>query len=172
MKTSADEAIAEVRAARKALCDRFGNDPGRLLAHLRAKQRNYRGRIIKNWSGAQPIATAQSNALDGGGRAERRHRFGKSGARGGMPGDHAKSAVAAAALPAHSMELARDSGSNPLQRLVFAKLRAQPGGLEDRSRGLSLAIPPDNVAGTSAPRRGARYGNTRRAPSFVGAKYL
>jgi hypothetical protein len=54
MKTHSDEAVAEVRAARKSLCDRFGNDPRRLLAHLRAEQRNYRGRIIKNWSELEP----------------------------------------------------------------------------------------------------------------------
>ena len=57
MKTHSDEAVAEVRAARKSLCDRFGNDPRRLLAHLRAEQRNYRGRIIKNWSELEPVAT-------------------------------------------------------------------------------------------------------------------
>jgi len=49
MKTNQDEAVAEVRAARKSLCDRFGNNPSRLLAHLRDEQKNYRGRIIKNW---------------------------------------------------------------------------------------------------------------------------
>ena len=57
MKTHPDEAIAEVRAARKALCDRFGNDPRRLLAHLRAEQRQYRGRIIKSWFEFEPAAT-------------------------------------------------------------------------------------------------------------------
>ena len=56
MKTYQDEAVAEVRAARKALCDRFGNDPRRLLAHLRAEQRNYRGRVIKSWSEDEPVA--------------------------------------------------------------------------------------------------------------------
>jgi hypothetical protein len=56
MNTPADEAVAEVRAARKSLCERFGNDPRRLLAHLRAEQRNYRGRIIKNWSELEPAA--------------------------------------------------------------------------------------------------------------------
>jgi hypothetical protein len=56
MKTHADEAIAEVRAARKALCDRFGNDPRRLLAHLRDEQRYYPGSVIKNWSEPQPMA--------------------------------------------------------------------------------------------------------------------
>lgn len=54
MKTYPDEAVAEVRAARKAMCDRFGNDPRRLLAHLRAEQRRYRGRVIKNWSELEP----------------------------------------------------------------------------------------------------------------------
>ena len=54
MKTNRDDAIAEVRAARTALCARFGNDPRRLLAHLRAEQRNYRGKIIKNWTELQP----------------------------------------------------------------------------------------------------------------------
>ena len=54
MKTYQDEAVAEVRAARKALCDRFGKDPRRLLAHLRAEQRRYRGRVIKNWSELEP----------------------------------------------------------------------------------------------------------------------
>ncbi|MGB7746009.1 MAG: hypothetical protein WBN75_01810 [Verrucomicrobiia bacterium] len=54
MKTHSDEAVAEVRAARKSLCDRFGNDPRRLLAHLRAEQRQYRGRVIKNWSELEP----------------------------------------------------------------------------------------------------------------------
>jgi hypothetical protein len=56
MRTHPDVAIAEVRAARKSLCDRFGNDPRRLLAHLRAEQRNYRGRIIKSWSELEPAA--------------------------------------------------------------------------------------------------------------------
>ncbi len=56
MKTNQDEAVAEVRAARKALCDRFGNDPRRLLAYLRAEQRRYRGRVIKNWSELEPVA--------------------------------------------------------------------------------------------------------------------
>jgi hypothetical protein len=56
MKTHPDEAVAEVRAARKSLCDRFGNDPRRLLAHLRAEQRQYRGRIIKSWSELEPAA--------------------------------------------------------------------------------------------------------------------
>jgi hypothetical protein len=50
MKTNQDEAVAEVRAARKSLCDRFGNNPLRLLAHLRGEQKRYHGRIIKNWS--------------------------------------------------------------------------------------------------------------------------
>jgi hypothetical protein len=54
LKTHTDEAIAEVCAARKALCDRFGNDPRRLLAYLRAGQRDYHGNIIKNWSEPQP----------------------------------------------------------------------------------------------------------------------
>jgi hypothetical protein len=54
MRMFTDEAVAEVRAARKSLCDRFGNDPSRLLAHLRAEQRTYRGRIIKNWSDIEP----------------------------------------------------------------------------------------------------------------------
>ena len=54
MKIHQDEAVAEVRAARKALCDRFGNDPRRLLAHLRAEQRRYSGRIIKTWSELEP----------------------------------------------------------------------------------------------------------------------
>ena len=61
MKNHQDEAVAEVRAARKSLCDRFGNDPRRLLAHLRAEQRNYRGRIIKSWSELEP-ATALREA--------------------------------------------------------------------------------------------------------------
>ncbi len=56
MKTYTDEAVAEVRIARKSLCDRFGNDPRRRLAHLRAEQRHYRGRIIKNWAELEPAA--------------------------------------------------------------------------------------------------------------------
>ena len=56
MKTHADEAVAEVRAARKSMCDRFGNDPRRRLAHLRTEQHHYRGRIIKNWSELEPAA--------------------------------------------------------------------------------------------------------------------
>ena len=56
MKTNSDEAVAEVRAARKSLCDRFGNDPRRLLAHLRAEQRHYRGRVIKSWTELEPAA--------------------------------------------------------------------------------------------------------------------
>ena len=56
MKIKRDEAVAEVRAARKALCDRFGNNPRRLLAHLREEQRRYQGRIIKDWSELQSAA--------------------------------------------------------------------------------------------------------------------
>jgi hypothetical protein len=56
MRVHQDEAVAEVRAARKSLCDRFGNDLRRLLAHLRAGQRNYRGRVIKNWAEIEPVA--------------------------------------------------------------------------------------------------------------------
>jgi hypothetical protein len=62
MKTHSDEAVAEVRAARKSLCDRFGNDPRRLLAHLRAAQRNYRGRIIKSWAELEPVATLRETS--------------------------------------------------------------------------------------------------------------
>ena len=47
MKPKRDEAIADVRNARKALCDRFGNDPRHLLKHLREQQQNYTGRVIK-----------------------------------------------------------------------------------------------------------------------------
>jgi hypothetical protein len=57
-----DEAVAEVRAARKSLCDRFGNDPRRLLAHLRAEQRNFRGRIIKNWSELESAAALRETS--------------------------------------------------------------------------------------------------------------
>jgi len=57
MKPHQDEAVAEVRAARKALCDRFGNDPRRLLAHLRSEQRTYRGRVIKNLAELEPEIT-------------------------------------------------------------------------------------------------------------------
>jgi hypothetical protein len=56
MRTHPDVAIAEVRAARKALCDRFGNNPRRLLANLREEQRRYHGRVIKNWSELEPAA--------------------------------------------------------------------------------------------------------------------
>jgi hypothetical protein len=48
--TNQDEAVAEVCAVRKALCDCFGNDPRRLLTHFRAEQRQHRGRVIMNWS--------------------------------------------------------------------------------------------------------------------------
>jgi hypothetical protein len=47
MKPKRDEAIADVRNAREALCDRFGNDPRHLLKHLREQQQNYTGRVIK-----------------------------------------------------------------------------------------------------------------------------
>jgi hypothetical protein len=63
MKKNQDEAVAEVRAARKSLCDRFGNDPRRLLAHLRAEQRNYRRRIIKNWSELEPAAALRETPV-------------------------------------------------------------------------------------------------------------
>ena len=63
MKTYSDEAVTEVRAARKSLCDRFGNDPRRLLAHLRAQQRNYRRRIIKKWPELEPAATLQETPV-------------------------------------------------------------------------------------------------------------
>ena len=58
-----DEAVAEVRAARKALWDRFGNDPRRLLAHLRAEQRQYRGRVIKDWSELEPAAALRETPV-------------------------------------------------------------------------------------------------------------
>jgi hypothetical protein len=64
MKTHSDEAVAEVRAARKSLCDRFGNDPRCLLAHLRAEQRHYRGRIIKNWSELEPAAALRETTAN------------------------------------------------------------------------------------------------------------
>ncbi|MGO8766205.1 MAG: hypothetical protein ACLQSR_13850 [Limisphaerales bacterium] len=57
MKINQDEAVAEVRAARKSLCDRFENDSRRLLAYLRAGQRNYPGRIIKNWSELESVSS-------------------------------------------------------------------------------------------------------------------
>ena len=57
MKTPRDEAIAEVRRAREALCARFGNDPRRLLDYMRRQQRRYRGRVIKGWAG---IGTASA----------------------------------------------------------------------------------------------------------------
>ena len=55
MKAKPDNAIAEVRAARTALCARFRNDPRKLLAHFRAEQRDYRGKVIKNWSEIRPV---------------------------------------------------------------------------------------------------------------------
>ena len=61
--TATTPAIAEVRAARKALCDRFGNDPRRLLAHLRDEQRHYQGSVIKNWSELQPVAALRETPL-------------------------------------------------------------------------------------------------------------
>ncbi|MGA2660277.1 MAG: hypothetical protein ABSH34_22500 [Verrucomicrobiota bacterium] len=61
MKTPRDEAIAEVRTARKALCARFGNEPRRLLEYLRQRQRLYRGRVIKGWA---EVGTA-SDPTDG-----------------------------------------------------------------------------------------------------------
>ena len=61
MKTHTDEAIAEVRAARKALCDRFGKDPRRLLAHLRDEQRLYQGSVIMNWPEPQPVAALRES---------------------------------------------------------------------------------------------------------------
>jgi hypothetical protein len=63
MKTNSDEAVAEVRAARKSLCDRFGNDPRRLLEHLRAEQRNYRGRVIKSWTELEPATALRETSV-------------------------------------------------------------------------------------------------------------
>ena len=63
MRTHQDEAVAEVRAARKSLCGRFGNDPRRLLAHLRAEQRHYRGRIIKSGSELEPAAALRETPV-------------------------------------------------------------------------------------------------------------
>jgi hypothetical protein len=57
MKTHQDEGVAEVRTARKSLCERFGNDPRRLLAHLRAEQRGYPGRVIRSWADLEPATT-------------------------------------------------------------------------------------------------------------------
>ncbi|MGO8676506.1 MAG: hypothetical protein ACLQVX_11625 [Limisphaerales bacterium] len=61
MKTPRDEAIAEVRAVRDALCARFGNEPRRLLEYMRQRQRRFRGRVIKGWA---EIGTASDT--DGG----------------------------------------------------------------------------------------------------------
>ena len=63
MKTNQDEAVAEVRAARKSLCDRFGNNPRRLLAHFRGEQKKYRGRIIKNWSELESAAALRDTPV-------------------------------------------------------------------------------------------------------------
>jgi hypothetical protein len=54
MKPHEDKAVNEVRTARKALCDRFDNDPRLLLEHFREKQCRYRGKIIKNWTELEP----------------------------------------------------------------------------------------------------------------------
>jgi hypothetical protein len=59
-----DKAIAEVRNARKALCDRFENNPKRLLEHLREQQQNYKGRIIKATLGAKPDRFSSSVRSD------------------------------------------------------------------------------------------------------------
>lgn len=63
MKTHPDEAVAEVRAARKSLCDRFGNNARRLLKHLREQQRGYRGQVLKDWSELEPAAALQEVPL-------------------------------------------------------------------------------------------------------------
>jgi hypothetical protein len=55
MKLKRDEAIAEVRNARKSLCDRFGNNPRRLLKYLRERQRSYTGCVIKAPLGAKSL---------------------------------------------------------------------------------------------------------------------
>ena len=65
MKPNQAEAVAEGRAARKSLCDRFGNDPRRLLTHLRAEQRHYRGRIIKSWSELEPTTALRETPATG-----------------------------------------------------------------------------------------------------------
>ena len=70
MKTHQDEAVTEVRAARKALCDHFGNDPRRLLAHLREAQRRHRGRVIKNWSELEPTTALRETPATKKGRAK------------------------------------------------------------------------------------------------------
>lgn len=76
MKTHTDEAMDEVRAARKALCDRFGNDPHRLLAHLRVEQRTYHGRVIKKWSEPGLVTTLRETSMlkKGKGRSAGRHQ--------------------------------------------------------------------------------------------------
>jgi hypothetical protein len=56
VRIQTNHALVEVRAARKSLCDRFGNDPRRLLAHLRAEQRRCSGRVVKDWSELEPTA--------------------------------------------------------------------------------------------------------------------
>jgi hypothetical protein len=61
--TNHDEALAEVRTARKSLCDRFGNNPRRLLAHFRAEQKRYRGHIIKNWSELESAAALRETPV-------------------------------------------------------------------------------------------------------------
>jgi hypothetical protein len=63
MKAHSDEAVAEVRAARKSLCDRFGNNPRRLLKHLREQQRGYRGQVVKDWSELEPAAALREEPL-------------------------------------------------------------------------------------------------------------
>jgi hypothetical protein len=68
MKTPLDEAIAEVRTARKALCARFGNEPRRLLEYMRRRQRLYRGRVIKGWAEISAASDSASGAAEKGRR--------------------------------------------------------------------------------------------------------
>jgi hypothetical protein len=63
MKTPRDEAIAEVRAAREALCARFGNEPRRLLEYMRQRQRGYHGRVIKGWAEIGTASDATGGAV-------------------------------------------------------------------------------------------------------------
>ena len=45
--TGGDPLIEEVRAIRKELSDRFGNDPARLCAHLREIESQHAERVVR-----------------------------------------------------------------------------------------------------------------------------
>lgn len=52
MKPKTDAGVAEVRLARRGMCERFGNDLRLLVGYLRGEQEKHKGKVIHRWQEA------------------------------------------------------------------------------------------------------------------------